>query len=50
MRLNQVERISLIMVTHDPTLQTLANRVVHMHDGKVFQNILISPKKELIIN
>eukprot|EP01027_Heterolobosea_sp_BB2_P004455 GEZU01006823.1.p1 GENE.GEZU01006823.1~~GEZU01006823.1.p1 ORF type:complete len:442 (+),score=110.45 GEZU01006823.1:235-1560(+) len=35
MRLNEQENITLVMVTHDPALKNLADRVVYMRDGKI---------------
>eukprot|EP01028_Stygiella_incarcerata_P008382 TRINITY_DN362_c5_g1_i1.p2 TRINITY_DN362_c5_g1~~TRINITY_DN362_c5_g1_i1.p2 ORF type:complete len:359 (-),score=124.61 TRINITY_DN362_c5_g1_i1:1940-3016(-) len=34
-RLNMEEGISLVMVTHDPSVKNLATRVVHIRDGKI---------------
>lgn len=33
--LNQKEKITMVMVTHDVGLKTYSNRVVRMADGKI---------------
>jgi putative ABC transport system ATP-binding protein len=45
LEMNRQEEITMIMVTHDVQLKTLADRVIHMLDGKV-QHIEDIPKAE----
>jgi ABC-type lipoprotein export system ATPase subunit len=36
--------MTLVMVTHDPTLKNLADRVVYMRDGKIARIEMINSK------
>lgn len=37
-RLNKEKGVTIVMVTHDPSLQAYANRQIHIVDGKINQN------------
>ena len=50
--LNQKEKITMVMVTHDVGLKTFAHRVVRMADGKIhkIQNTPTAARNEIIKN
>lgn len=38
MRLNKKDKITILMVTHDPNIAKLADRIIHLHDGKILHD------------
>jgi putative ABC transport system ATP-binding protein len=41
-RLNREENITIVLVTHDPTIAQHTNRVVHLYDGRITKNEIVS--------
>ncbi len=37
--LNEEEGVTVVLVTHDPTLSEYADRVVRIRDGKVVEDV-----------
>lgn len=46
-RLNMDEKITMVMVTHDPNLKRLASRVIFMRDGKIQREERISERARM---
>jgi putative ABC transport system ATP-binding protein len=42
-RLNEQEGITIVFVTHDRTVATETQRILHLHDGQVVREELLSP-------
>jgi len=46
--LNEEDGITCVMVTHDMGLKTLADRVLHLRDGKLHRQELIDPERRRV--
>jgi putative ABC transport system ATP-binding protein len=47
LELNSKQGATLVIVTHDPELSRLTNRVIHLHDGRILDDSRQFPSKEI---
>jgi putative ABC transport system ATP-binding protein len=47
LELNRKQGATLVIVTHDPDLSRLTNRIIHLHDGRILDDLRQFQRKEI---
>jgi putative ABC transport system ATP-binding protein len=47
LELNRKQGATLVIVTHDPALSRLTNRILHLHDGRILDDSLQPQREEI---